>query len=116
HIEQIKMKLGISGILTNEYAWHCKADKEALRPGIQIDLLIERSDGIIDLCEMKYSKDQYVINQAYEKELIQKRTIFVEVTKMKSAVHFIMVTTNGIAHNAYSNEIQNEVDLNDLFL
>lgn len=116
HIEQIKTKLGISGILTNEYAWHCKADKDAQRPGVQIDLLIERSDGIIDLCEMKYSKDQYVISEAYEKELIQKRTIFSEVTKTKCAVHTIMVSTNGIAHNVYSHEIQNEVNLNDLFL
>ena len=57
-----------------------------------------------------------LISETYEKELIQKRTVFAEVTKTKCAVHTIMVLTNGIAHNAYSHEIQNEVSLNDLFL
>lgn len=116
HIEQIKNKLGISGILTNEYAWRTGPNKEKNLSGVQIDLLIERSDGIIDLCEMKYSKDTYTINETYEKELIQKKNIFAEVTKTKSAIHTIMVTTYGINHNAYSNEIQNEIELNDLFL
>ena len=116
HIEQIKNKLGISGILTNEYAWRTSPNKEKEYSGVQIDLLIERSDGIIDLCEMKYSKDKYTISETYEKELIHKKNIFVEVTKTKSAVHTIMVTTYGINHNSYSHEIQNEIELNDLFI
>lgn len=115
HVEQIKMKLGISGVVTEDYAWRCLPDKEKERKGIQIDLLIDRSDGIIDLCEMKYAKDKYSIDAEYEKDLIQRKTTFAEVTKTKSAVHTIMVTTNGLAHNAYTGEIQNEVDLDDLF-
>lgn len=116
HVDQIKMKLGISGVLTDEYAWRCLPDKETGRKGIQIDLLIDRSDGIIDLCEMKYSKKEFAITEDYEQELIQKKTTFAEVTKTKSAVHTVMVTTNGLAHNAYIGEIQNEVDLDNLFL
>ena len=66
HTDQIKQKLGISGILTEEYAWRYipKKKKEDEEPavakgkrkkeGCQVDLLIDRSDGIIDLCEMKY--------------------------------------------------------------
>ena len=30
----------------------------------------------------------------------------------KIAVHTVMVTTSGLTHNAYTGEIQNEVDLN----
>ena len=116
HVEQIKKKLGISGVLTDEYAWRCLPDKEQGRKGVQIDLLIDRSDGIIDLCEMKYSKKEYAITSEYEKELIQKKTTFAEVTKTKSAVHTVMITTDGLAHNAYIGEIQNEVVLDDLFL
>ncbi len=116
HIDQIKMKLGISGVLTDEYAWRCLPDKETGRKGVQIDLLISRSDGIIDLCEMKYSKKEYAITGSYEQELIQKKTVFAEVTQTKSAIHIVMVTTNGLTHNAYTGEIQNEVDLNDMFL
>ena len=65
---------------------------------------------------MKYSKKEYAITGSYEQELIQKKTVFAEVTQTKSAVHTVMVTTSGLTHNAYTGEIQNEVDLNDLFL
>ena len=71
-----KKKLGISGILTNEYAWRCLPDESIGRSGIQIDLLIDRSDGIIDVCEMKYSKDSYTITSDYANELARKRNVF----------------------------------------
>ena len=115
HVDQIKMKLGISGVLTEEYAWRCLPDKKTKRKGVQIDLLIDRSDGIIDLCEMKYSKKEYAITGDYEQELIEKKATFAEVTATSSAVHTVMVTTNGLVHNAFVGEIQNEVDLEDLF-
>ena len=63
HIEQIKKKLGISGVLTEEYAWRCQPDEKSGTPGAQIDLLIDRADGIIDLCEMKYSDAEFAITE-----------------------------------------------------
>ena len=78
--------------------------------------LAHRSDGIIDLCEMKYSKKEYVITKDYEDELIQKKATFAEVTKTKSAIHTVMITTDGLMRNAYIGEIQNEVVSDDLFL
>ncbi len=116
HIEQIKIKLGINGIASNEYAWRNVSDKEQNISGTQIDLLIDRSDDIINLCEMKYSKDTYSISEKYEKELLRKKTVFSEFTKTQKAIHTIMVTTYGITSNAYSNEIQNEIVLDDLFV
>ena len=65
---------------------------------------------------MKYSKKEFAITKDYEQELIQKKATFAEVTKTKSAVHTVMVTTDGLAHNAYIGEIQNEVSLDNLFL
>ena len=115
HTEQIKKKLGISGVITNEYAWRFAGDARAELPGVQIDLLIERGDDIIDLCEMKYSNKEFVITSAYEQELSLKKEVFSLVTKTQSAVHIVMVTTNGLAHNKQYGDIQNEVDLNDLF-
>lgn len=115
HVDQIKQKLGISGILTNEYAWRCIHDEKKGRQGVQIDLLIERSDGIIDICEMKYAKDQYTITSDYNRELARKREEFINVTETKSAVHTIFVTTDGIAHNAEWGDIQAEITLDDLF-
>ena len=101
--------------MTNEYAWRYKGDKSSGVSGVQIDLLIDRSDGIIDLCEMKYSSHEYAITESYRNELERKKSVFAHVTKTQSAVHTVMVTTAGLAHNAYYGEIQNEVDMNDLF-
>ena len=115
HIDQIKKQLGISGILTNEYAWRCSGDESKNRRGVQIDLLIDRSDGIIDICEMKYSKEPYVISADYGRELQCKRDVLVEVTGTENAVHTIMVTTDGVVHNEEWGEIQAEVNLDNLF-
>ena len=115
HVDQIKRKLGIEGVLTNEYAWHYAGDKTVGIPGAQIDLLLDRNDGIIDLCEMKYSSQEYAITESYAKELIQKRNVFAQVTKSRKALHTVMVTTVGLARNAFFGEIQNEVGMNDLF-
>lgn len=115
HIDQIKKQLGISGILTNEYAWRYSGDENKNLRGVQIDLLIDRSDGIIDICEMKYSKEAYVISADYGRELQRKRDVLAKVTGTESAVHTIMVTTEGVAHNEEWGEIQAEVNLDNLF-
>lgn len=115
HVDQIKKKLGISGILTNEYAWRCLPDESVGRSGVQIDLLIDRSDGIIDVCEMKYSKDSYTITSDYSEELARKRNVFQTVTGTKKAIHSIMVTTDGLTRNEYWGDIQAEIQLDDLY-
>ena len=116
YAEQIKQKLGISGILTNEYAWRFDGNKVENVPGAQIDLLIDRSDGLINICEMKYSKDTYTMTAEDERDIRRKNNVFTHVTKTKKAVHTVMVTTYGLNHNAYSHDIQNEVTMDDLFL
>ena len=79
-------------------------------------MLIDRSDGIIDLCEMKYSAGKYTINGAYHDRLNQRKVIFAEATKTKKALHTVFVTTDGLTQNAYANDVQNEVCLDDLFV
>lgn len=115
HADQIKKMLGISGILTNEYAWRCLPNEKENRRGVQIDLLIDRSDGIIDVCEMKYSKEPYSITSDYAEELARKRNVFQSVTGTKSAVHSIMITTYGLVQNEYCGEVQADIQLNDLY-
>ncbi len=115
HVDQIKKKLGISGILTNEYAWRCLPDQSSNRPGVQIDLLIDRSDGIIDVCEIKYSKDSYSITSDYANELVRKRNVFQSVSGTKKAIHSIMVTTDGLTRNEFWSDIQAEILLDDLY-
>ena len=57
HVEQIKSALGIAGVVSNVYSWHCEKNEE--HEGVQIDLLIDRADGIINLCEMKFTESEY---------------------------------------------------------
>lgn len=115
HIDQIKDKLGISGIATSEYAWKYAGDKKSGIKGIQIDLLIDRSDGIVDLCEIKDYMDPFPISAEYALELDRRRRVYADVTKTKRAVHTIMITSEGLVNNNQWKQIQNEVTLNDLF-
>ena len=83
HIPQIKNKLGISGILTNAYAWSSKAHTDADGnewAGGQIDLIIDRNDGVMNLCEMKYSSDEYIIDAKYA-ETIKNRISMFKITE-----------------------------------
>ncbi len=123
HTDQIKQKLGISGVLTDEYAWRyvpqktdeATENKVKKEEGIQIDLLIDRSDDIIDLCEMKYCNGKFSITEAYQETLDKRKHIFREVTKTKKALHTVFVTTDGLVQNAYAGDVQNEVCLDDLY-
>ena len=112
HINQIKSALGISGIDSTEYSWRSKQIKE----GAQIDLLIDRADGVINLCEMKHTTSEFTIDSEYEKKLLHKVDIFRTETSTKKAVHITMITSNVLNHNAHSNVVQNEITGDMLFV
>jgi hypothetical protein len=80
-----------------------------------VDLLIDRKDGIIKLCEMKFANTEYVIDKKTDENLRNKKAIFTVDTKTRKAVHITMVTTYGVKRNEYWNNIQSEVTMNDLF-
>jgi AAA+ ATPase superfamily predicted ATPase len=111
HAAQIRQKLGISGVVTYSAAWRSKKAE----PAAQVDLLIERNDGIINICEMKYAADEFVIDKDYDKVLRNKCSSFKEETKNRKSLHITMVTTYGVKHNSYWNNIQSEVTVKDLF-
>lgn len=79
------------------------------------DLLIDRSDGVINLCEMKYTKSPFIIDAAYDVALQSKKAIFAMGTHTKKAVHLTMVSAEGIMRNSYSDGLQNIVTADDLF-
>ena len=111
HIKQMKQKLGILGVSTKTTSWRSK-DSD---PGAQIDLLISRRDGLINLCEMKYSKHPHMISKAEALELERKRAVFLSETGARSAIHITMVTTWGLDKRGYSGIAQSEIVLDDLF-
>ncbi len=114
HIQQIKAGLGISGVLSNVYSWRKEADENG--EGVQIDLLIDRNDQVVNICEMKYSLSEFSIDAEYERNLRNKKSAFIEATNTRKAVHITMVTTYGIRQNSHSWIVQNEITLEDLFV
>jgi DNA-binding MarR family transcriptional regulator len=111
HINQIKNKLGISGVSTDISAWRSKyAD-----PAVQIDLIINRADGIINLCEMKFSEKSFAIDEGYDRALMVKRETFRDETKSRKALHITMVTASGLTDGSYRGTIQAQILLDDLF-
>jgi AAA+ ATPase superfamily predicted ATPase len=112
HLEQIRTKLGISGVVTTMASWR---SRNVRATGAQIDLLLERNDHIINLCEMKYADTEFVIDKKYNENLRNKRATFVGETKTRKTVHITMITTYGVKHNEYWGNIQSEVTIDDLF-
>jgi len=112
HIPQIRRALGISGVLTEIYSWKSKTHD----PGAQIDLVIERGDQVINLCEMKYASSEYTIDKAYDQNLRNKRAAFLAETRTRKAAQTTMITTYGLRKNAYQANIPFEVRLDDLFM
>ncbi|MBP0961057.1 MAG: ATP-binding protein, partial [Oscillospiraceae bacterium] len=115
HVAQIKKKLGIAGVLSEEYIWFSKGNDELGIPGAQIDLLIERRDRIINICEIKFASDEYVIDKDYDMKLRNKIETFRKLTSNKSGLQLTMITTYGVKANKYSNIAGSQVTLEDLF-
>ena len=113
HVDQIKKALGIAGVRTEVYSWKCSASAD-LR-GAQIDLLLMRADGIVNMCEMKYSKKEYVIDKDENSRIANRVEAFRRIVGEKRILHVTLVTANGLAHNVYWNNVQSEVMLDDLF-
>ncbi len=115
HIDQIKMKLGISGVFTEVNSWYCKADPDKGVFGSQIDLLIIRKDQVINLCEMKYSGSEYTLTEKVDKNIRNKINDLVLLTGTKYAIYPTLITTYGLVRNSYAENIQSVITLDDLF-
>ena len=113
HIDQIKEGLKITGINSTHGSWIGKNQQN----GAQIDLLIDRDDNVINLCEMKFFNTEFTINKKYAKEIANKVNAFSSNTKTKKSVLVTFITTYGINKNQYSNQyVQNELTMNHLFV
>jgi hypothetical protein len=112
HTDQIKAALGIAGVAADVYSWRSKRSER----GAQIDLVIDRSDGIVNLCEIKFSKYEYEINKSYAERLSERVGIFESETKTRKTPHLTLISTYGMKRNKYSGVIRSEVTLDDLFV
>ena len=104
----------LDAVHVEAYGWSFKGD-ETYPDGVQIDLILDRADNVINVCELKYATGSFAIDKAYARVLDRKVTTFAGVTKTRKAVHLTMITANGLLKNAYSGRIQTELTLADLF-
>ena len=111
HIEQIRQSLGISGVLTTFASWTGGAEDERA----QIDLVLDRNDRIVNLCEMKYSVGPLHVDAALEGEILRKRSLFQVATRTRKAVHSTLVTTYDPPQTRHSGVFQSVVTMDDLF-
>jgi len=111
HLPQIRKKLGIAGVLTSVFSWRGEHDGV----GAQVDLIIDRNDNIINLCEVKFSSGQYQIDKKDYESIRNKKTAFAHSTRTRKYIQTTMITTFGLKKNNYSAEIVSEVTLDDFF-
>jgi len=107
HVAQIKKALGISGVQTSVSTWQSKK--------AQIDLVIDRKDQVINLCEMKFSVSPFTIDKKYSENLRNKSAEFRQATKTKKALFLTFITTYSIAPNKYSGMVRNSLGMDVLF-
>ena len=114
HIAKIKTALGISGIHTRHFSFFAKGTEE--QEGTQIDLLIDRMDNAISICEVKFYNDEYVLTREEANKLRKKRSIFRQVSKSKKQLFIVLITTFSLAQGKHSlGLIDNIIRMDDLF-
>ena len=112
HVPQIKSALGIAGVESTEYSWKSKKKTG----GAQIDLLIDRADDVINLCEMKCTDKEFEISGKYKEDLINKAGTFIEEVQPGKSVHITLITSNGFKKNEHAEVVQNIVSSDELFI
>ena len=111
HTDPILQSMHLDSISTTQYAWRSKTST----PAAQIDLVIDRADDMINLCEIKYSKDEYRLDQEEEKNLRHRMLAFQNETGTRSGIFITMITTFGLANSMYNDTVNIQLTMDDLF-
>jgi uncharacterized protein len=115
HVAQLKKALGVAAVNTQESVWRYVGGKG--ETGAQIDLLIDRQDNCINLCEVKFSTNEFTIDSAHAKELKNKVDVFRDKTKTRKSLFLTMITTHGTKKNTnYIGLVQEDITMDELFM
>ena len=106
--------MGIAAIHTEYYTWRAPAGYEGRRA--QIDLIIERADKMVNLCEIKYSTAPYALHQEEYLKIQARVQAFVDSTKWRGGVLLTLMSPYGVAQSGYGGSVAAEVTLDDLFV
>ena len=113
HVSQIKDALKIGGVTTEESLWSKRGNDET--EGTQIDLIIDRRDHVVNMCEIKFYSEDFAVDKDYHMILERRKRLLREVIPKKSVIHNTLITTYGLKHNEYYSDFINTVTLDDLF-
>lgn len=112
HVSKIKDALKISGVQTSVYSWRTPKIAEK---GAQIDLVIDRADRCVNICEMKFCRGEYVMTKAEREKLEHRVDSFINYTGTRNFIRVTLITCSGMQKNANSNIVQNLITLEDMF-
>lgn len=116
HIQNIKKALGIQALSTMESGWRYVPKNNSKEKGAQIDLVIDRADRCINLCDMKYCDEPFTIDKSYAENLQKKKNVFREQLKTHKTLFTTMITTFGVKKIAHSlSVVDQQLAMNDLF-
>jgi uncharacterized protein len=108
HTNAIKRALGIAAVYTNIYSWH--------NSKAQIDMLLDREDRCINICEIKYYKSEFEITKSYEAKLRAKMEAYQSDTKTNKNLFLTFITSKGLKENMYKTSlVENSLTLDNLF-
>jgi len=113
HIDQIKCALGISGVSTKQSAWMVKGTEDI--EGSQIDLIIERKDGIVNMCEMKFYNDEFTVTKSYERTIVGRYNRLTEMIPKRHIANPVLITTFGLTYNEHFGTFKNVITIDNLF-
>lgn len=112
HIHQIKMALQIAGVSSKQSAMIIRGNDHT--EGLQIDLLIDRADDVVNICEMKFSKSDYAVTKSYHSRLL-KRISALEGLNPEKTFHLTYVGISPLFHNEYSDLFISRITAEELF-
>ena len=113
HIQEIKQALGIDGIKTEHYSWNGIDPENQQRA--QIDIIIERADRMINLCEAKYSEEPYILNKEEYEKYMRRIGMFRRQTAFAGGIIPTFITAAGMQRNTYSEHISAQITIDDIF-
>ncbi len=116
HVTQIRLALNLQNNSCKIGNWQYIPKKGSKEEGAQIDLLFDRDDGIINLCEIKYSEHSFSIDKTYAKQLVQKITVFEKHFPTKKLIFLCLIVPEGLKKSIWSEDLITQVvTLDNLF-
>ncbi|MCQ2975935.1 MAG: AAA family ATPase [Bacteroidales bacterium] len=111
HINQIKQALGLTIISTEISSWYY--NKDGIKA--QIDLIIDRKDNYIDLCEIKYSSSSYILTKDYSEYLEERKELFRQLSKTSKSLRLVLISNRDFKENMYTANFTTRVNILDLY-